>query len=209
MNRIHYALPTIALFLMLINAQAQIIFAANGKGMQNAGNSNEEKTRPASDTRNILVVYFSHSGNTRVIANYIHNIAGGDIFEIQSVKPYPIDYDECVKQASQELKSGIKPALKTKVKNIEQYDVVFIGYPNWWGTFPAPVKTFLSEYNLAGKTIAPFCTNEGSGLGQSVADISKLCPKSILLDGLAVRGSTVKTAQNKVSEWLKKIKILK
>ena len=159
--------------------------------------------------KKILVAYFSHSGNTREIANQIHKSVGGDIFEIQSVKPYPDDYDAVVKQARQELDSGYKPALKTKVENIKSYDLVFIGYPNWCSTFPAPVKTFLSEYDFSGKTIVPFCTHEGSGLGRSVTDISKLCPKSTLLDGFAIRGSDVKTAQNKVSEWLRKIKITK
>ena len=160
-------------------------------------------------TNKILVAYFSHSGNTREIANQIHKIVGGDIFEIQAVKPYPNDYDAVVKQARQELDSGYKPALKTKIENIKSYDLVFIGYPNWWGTFPAPVKTFLSEYDFSGKTIVPFCTHEGSGLGRSVTDISKLCPKSTLLDGVAIRGRDVKTAQNEVSEWLRKIKITK
>ena len=160
-------------------------------------------------TKKILVAYFSHSGNTREIANQIHKSVGGDIFEIQSVKPYPHDYDAVVEQAKQELESGYKPALKTKIENIKSYDLVFIGYPIWWGTVPAPVRTFLSEYDFSGKTIVPFCTHEGSGLGRSVTDISKLCPKSTLLDGVAIRGRDVKTAQNKVSEWLQKIKITK
>jgi flavodoxin len=160
-------------------------------------------------TKKILVAYFSHSGNTREIANQIHKSVGGDIFEIQAVKPYPHDYDAVVQQARQELDSGYKPELKTKVKNIKSYDLVFIGYPVWWGTFPAPVKTFLSEYDFSGKTIAPFCTHEGSGLGRSATDISKLCTKSTVLDGVAIRGRDVKTAQNKVSEWLRKIKITK
>ena len=160
-------------------------------------------------SKKILVAYFSHSGNTREIANQIHKIVGGDIFEIQSVKKYPDDYDAVVEQARQELDSGYKPALKTKMENIKAYDLVFIGYPVWWGTFPAPVKTFLSEYDFSGKTIAPFCTHEGSSLGRSAADISKLCPKSALLNGVAIRGSVVKTAQNKVSEWLREIKITK
>ena len=155
----------------------------------------------------ILVAYFSHSGNTREIANQIHKSVGGDIFEIQSVKKYPDDYDAVVEQARQELDSGYKPALKTKMENIKPYDLVFIGYPIWWGTFPAPVKTFLSEYDFSGKTIAPFCTHEGSGLGRSATDISKLCPKSALLNGAAIRGRDVKTARNKVSEWLREIKI--
>ena len=162
---------------------------------------------PLSGTKKILVVYFSHSGNTREIANQIHKSVGGDIFEIQAVKPYPDDYDAAVQQARQELDSGYKPALKIKFEDIKSYDLVFIGYPIWWGTFSAPVKTFLSEYDFSGKTILPFCTHEGSGLGRSVTDIAKLCPKSTLLDGIAISGRDVKTAQNKVSEWLQKIKI--
>jgi flavodoxin len=156
--------------------------------------------------KNILVAYFSYSGNTREIADQIHKSVSGDIFEIQSVKPYPDDYDAVVKQARQELKSGEKPALKTKVVNIKPYDLVFIGYPNWCGTIPAPVRVFLSEYDFSGKTIAPFCTHEGSGLGRSAMDISKFCPKSTLLEGVAIRGRDVKTAQNEVVEWLRKIK---
>jgi flavodoxin len=156
-------------------------------------------------TKKILVAYFSHSGNTREIANQIHKTVGGDIFEIQSVKPYPHDYDAVVQQARQELDSGYKPALKTKVENINSYDLVFIGYPIWWSTVPAPVKTFLSEYDFSGKTIAPFCTHEGSGLGRSAMDISKLCPKPTVMDGVAIRGRDVKTARNKVSEWLRKL----
>ena len=160
-------------------------------------------------TKKILVAYFSHSGNTREIANQIHKSAGGDIFEIQSVKPYPHDYDAVVEQARQELDSDFKPALKTKMENIKPYDLVFIGYPVWCSTVPAPVRTFLSEYDFSGKTIVPFCTHEGSGLGRSVTNISKLCPKSTLLDGVAIWGSDVKTAQSKVVEWLQKIKITK
>jgi flavodoxin len=160
-------------------------------------------------TKKILVAYFSHSGNTREIADQIHKSAGGDIFEIQSVKPYPHDYDAVVEQARQELDSDFKPALKTKMENIKPYDLVFIGYPVWCSTVPAPVRTFLSEYDFSGKTIVPFCTHEGSGLGRSVTNISKLCPKSTLLDGVAIWGSDVKTAQSKVVEWLQKIKITK
>ena len=102
--------------------------------------------------RKILVAYFSRSGNTREIASQIHKNVGGDIFEVQAVKPYPSDYNALVKQARQELESGYKPALKTKIENIKSYDLVFIGYPIWWSTFPAPVKTFLSENDLSGKT---------------------------------------------------------
>ncbi len=150
----------------------------------------------------ILVAYFSHSGNTRELAEQIHERTGGDVFEIAPVNRYPADYDAVVAQAGRELKAGFKPALKTKVENVGAYDVIFLGYPNWWGTVPRPIVTFLSEHDLSGKTIAPFCTHEGSGLGRSAAELAKLCPRSTVVDGLAIRGSDVKNAQNRVSAWL-------
>ncbi|MGQ9515319.1 MAG: flavodoxin [Thermoproteota archaeon] len=155
--------------------------------------------------RHILVAYFSHSGNTRVIANQIHDGVGGDIFEIVAKDPYPSDYDEVVKQARKELKEQYRPKLKTKVDNMEAYDVVFVGYPNWCSTIPMPVATFLSEYDFSGKTIIPFCTHGGSRLGRSVSDIKELCPHSTILDGLPVRDRDVKSAQSEVSEWLREL----
>jgi flavodoxin len=152
---------------------------------------------------NVLVAYFSHSGNTRVIADQIRQIVGGDIFEIQSEHTYPDSYNAVVKQAKQELESGFKPKLKTKVENM-----AFVGYPNWWSTIPRPVFTFLSDYELSNKKIIPFCTHEGSALGRSVEDIRKLCTKSTVLSGLEVRGREVKNAQNKVSKWLRENKVI-
>ena len=152
-----------------------------------------------------LSAYFSHSGNTREIAHLIHEYVGGDVFEIVSVDPYPSDYDEVVEQARKELKKDYRPGLKTKVENMDSYDVVFVGYPNWWGTIPMPVATFLSEYDFSGKTLVPFCTHEGSALGRSVADIKGLCPQSTILEGLPIRGSDVKNAKNKVSGWLREL----
>lgn len=158
-------------------------------------------------TNRILVAYFSHRGHTREIADHIHKSMGGDIFEIQAVKPYPHDCHALVLQAWQELDSGYKPALKTKIMNIESYDLVFIGYPNWWNTVPAPVRIFLLASDFSGKAIAPFCTHDGRGLGRSVTDISKLCPKSTVLDGVAIfKGGDVKAAKDQTSEWLGKIK---
>jgi flavodoxin len=156
-----------------------------------------------------LSAYFSHSGNTRVIAHLIHENIGGDIFEIVAVDPYPSDYDAVVEKARKELREEYRPKLKTKVESMESYNVVFVGYPIWWGTIPMPVATFLSEYDFSGKTIIPFCTHEGSSLGRSVTDIKELCPQSTILEGLAVRGRDVKNAQNEVSEWLRNIKIIK
>ncbi len=111
----------------------------------------------------------------------------------------------CVEQARRNLKEDYRPELETRVENMESYNVVFIGNPNWWGTIPMPVAAFLSEYDFSGKTIAPFCTHEGSRLGRTVTDITRLCPQSTILDGLAVRGRDVKNAQNEVSEWLREL----
>ena len=155
--------------------------------------------------KKVLIIYYSRSGNTREIANQIHERVGGDIIELQTVEPYPDEYEEVTKQAKQELNSGFKPALKTKVEKIGSYDVIFVGSPNWWGTIAAPVKTFLSEYDLSGKTIVPFITHGGSGLGRSVTDIATLCPNSTILDGLAVWGKNAKTAQNDVSAWVRRL----
>jgi len=161
------------------------------------------------DRKKVLIVYYSRTGNTREIANHIHERAGGDMTELQAAEPYPDDYEAVKQRAMQELNSDIKPALKTKVENIRSYDVIFVGSPIWWGTIAAPVKTFLSEYDLSGKTIMPFITHAGSGLGQSVTDISNLCPKSDISDSIAVWGRDAKTAQNQIAEWLRKIKITK
>ena len=158
---------------------------------------------------NILVTYFSHSGNTREIANQIKEKLDCDIFEIKTEKPYPIGYNECVKQAKQEHDEGYKPKLKTKVDNINQYNIIFIGYPMWWYTIPMPVATFLTEYDFSGKTIIPFCTHGGGGLSNSVDDIKKFCPQSIVEKALVIKGSDVKNAQKEVSEWLHKFDIIK
>jgi len=152
-----------------------------------------------------LSAYFSHSGNTRVIANQVHESVGGDIVELVSMDSYPTDYNAVVERARKELDEEYLPTLKTMIRNMESYKVVFVGYPNWWGTVPRPVATFLTEYDLSGKTIAPFCTHEGSGLGRSVADIRKMCPQSTVLEGLAIRGGEVKHAKDSVAGWLREI----
>ena len=156
----------------------------------------------------ILIAYFSHSGNTQVIANQIHESVGGDVFRIATVDPYPKDYDTVVDVAKREQKNGSRPKLSNHVSNMESYDVVFVGYPNWWSTMPMAVFSFLEQYDFSGKKIAPFCTHEGSALGRSVQDIRKLCPQSVILDGLAIRGGNVAAAKKDVRAWLKNILIL-
>jgi len=180
----------------------------NTVGSDNNSNIQGQQSSATGKKENkILVAYFSRTGNTEVIANLIHESVGGDIFKIVTVDPYPTDYNACVEQARKELESNYRPKLATRVENMESYDVIFLGYPNWCGTMPMAVFTFLEEYNFSGKTIIPFCTHEGSGLGNSVRDIARLCPNSTLLDGLAIRGSNVRSAQTQkdVADWLRKI----
>jgi flavodoxin len=153
--------------------------------------------------KKILVAYFSHSGNTKCLAELIHKNIGSDIFEIKTVESYPAEYDAVVEVAKKEHDSGFRPKLATKVKDVSSYDVVFIGYPMWWYTTPMAVFTFLETYDLSGKTVIPFCTHEGSGLNGSLKDIKALCPKSKVLEGLAIRGSSANSAQNEVSAWIK------
>ena len=127
------------------------------------------------ENKNILVVYYSHSGNTESIANAIHKKVGGDIFEIELVEPYTDNYNDLVEQAKEDLKNGNLPALKDNVKDIEKYDIIFIGSPNWWGTIALPVMSFLKENNLSGKKIIPFITNGGGGKQNTIKDLIKLC----------------------------------
>ena len=105
--------------------------------------------------------------------------------------------------AMQELQSRERPALTGQVENMEQYDTIILGYPNWWGTMPMCVFTFLEAYDLTGKKILPFCTHEGSGLGHSVDDIRKVCPGTEVKDGLAIRGSAAASSDRQIKEWLK------
>jgi len=163
-----------------------------------------------------LVAYFSRPGNnyvggtivnlpvgnTEVIATMIREMTGGDLFRITPVKPYPDDYTKTTEVAKEELRTKFRPKLARSVESMDSYERVFLGYPNWWGTMPMPLFSFLEEYDLSGKTIAPFCTHEGSGLGHSVADIRKACPRSTVLEGLAIRGGDVNNARDTVSGWL-------
>ncbi|MFT3753781.1 MAG: flavodoxin [Paludibacter sp.] len=166
----------------------------------------------------ILIAYYSRKGqnyfggrildlkvgNTEVIANKIQALTGGDLFEIQTIKPYPEDYDETTRVAQNELRSNARPELTEYVENINTYDVIYLGFPNWWGTFPMGVFTFLETYDFSGKTIIPFCTHEGSGMGHSERDIQKLCPHSKVQPGIAIRGSNVNSAGKQVESWLNK-----
>lgn len=149
-----------------------------------------------------LVVYFSHSGNTRSLAKQIAEAAGADIFEVVPVKAYPEEYGAVVEQAKREIEAGYRPAIKSRPENLDQYDVIFVGSPCWWATVAPPVATLLAASDMKGKTILPFMTHEGSRMGRSIEDIRKLCPGAKVAEGLAVRGSAVDKSAPEVRKWL-------
>ncbi|MBE6355134.1 flavodoxin [Treponema sp.] len=163
-----------------------------------------------------LVAYFSHTGenyfggtirniskgNTEVVAEFVQKACGGDLFEIKTVKEYPVNYKECCDVAQAEGRAGERPELKGSLPDIAGYDRIILGYPCWWGTMPQAVFTFLESGDFSGKTIFPFCTHEGSGMGRSESDIKKLCPGSTVVKGLAVKGSSCGSAENSVKAWL-------
>ena len=130
-------------------------------------------------------------GNTEVIAKMIQDIIGGDLFHIKTVQSYPEDYNETIEVAKKELNNDSRPALSNDLSNIDSYEVVFLGYSNWWGTIPMAICTFLESFDFEGKKIIPFCTHEGSGLGNSVEAIKKLCKRSIVNHSTAFYGRNV------------------
>jgi len=154
---------------------------------------------------NILIAYYSRSGNTRKLAQLIHQKVDGTLHEIQPEVPYPASYNSTVEQAKKEIQAGFRPPLKTRIEHIEAYDTIFIGSPNWWSTIAPPIATFLEENNLAGKTIIPFCTHGGGGKGRIEKDIAKLCPQSTVMPALAIYGSGGRDVESQVSAWLESL----
>ncbi len=149
-----------------------------------------------------LVAYFSWSGNTENVANSIAAQTGADIFKIVPAEPYVDDYDELLDIATKEKQDGARPEIVDTIENFEQYDVVYVGYPNWWSDMPMILYTFFDSYDFSGKTIAPFCTSGGSGLSGTVNSIKELEPEAEVLDGLHIGGSASSDPDSAVKEWL-------
>lgn len=162
----------------------------------------DTQTPRASVTKKPLVVYFSRSGNTRKIAEAIHKKVGGDIIEIETVEAYPEDYNATTKLAKQEQEQRARPAIKTKIPNLEEYGVIFLGYPNWWSSMPMPVFTFIEQGKLDGATIAPFMTHGGGGAGHSVDDLRKAVPHSKVLKPLVISGKAAANATADIITWI-------
>ena len=152
--------------------------------------------------KKVLVTYFSHSGNTKVVAEKISSVLNGDLFEIKTLDTYPVKYNLVVDQAKKEFLAQYRPKLQNHVENLNNYDVIVIGYPMWWYTCPMAIFSFLEEYDFSGKVILPFCTHEGSALSSSIEDIKKIVPTAIVKEGLAIRGSKVSESDQLISTWL-------
>lgn len=179
--------------------------------------SSETETDETNDTK-ILIAYFSREdenygvgyiekGNTQIIAEMIAEETGGTLFEIERTTPYPSAYDDCTDEAKREQNENARPDLTATVDDFSSYDVIYLGYPIWWGDMPMAVYTFLESYDFSDKTVIPFCTHAGSGLSGTVNNIKEELPDATVLDGLAIRGSDAQnnhdTARNAVSAWIK------
>ncbi len=179
--------------------------------------SEEMRTENTSEVTNILVAYFSRAdenynvgtvevGNTQIVAEYIAGQVGADSFHIETVTPYPADYDECCDVAKQELADNARPEISGSVENMDNYDIVFLGYPIWWGDMPMAVYTFMESYDFSDKVVIPFNTHEGSGESGTYSAISSALPNAQVLDGISIQGKTAQEfnsdTEQAVRSWL-------
>ena len=169
----------------------------------------------------VLIVYLSRTNNTKAMAEIIHGQVGGTMVALELEKPYPEDYRATVDQVAKENETGYLPPLKTKVDSMGKYRVVFVGFPTWGMQLPPPMKSFLKQYDLSGKTIVPFNTNAGYGVGSSFKTVKALCPSSTVLEGFSTKGGVerdgiyfvmegekAKEAETEVKRWLQRIEVL-
>ncbi len=175
----------------------------------------------ASDKEEILIVYLTRTENTKAVADIIHDAVGGDLIELKLETPYPKDYDAIVAQVDEENETGFLPPLKTEIENIEDYEMIFLGFPTWDMQMPPPMKSFLNTYDLSGKTVIPFNTHGGYGVGSGFQTVKALCPDSKILEGFSVRGGLERDGiylaiegkrreevRAQVRTWLQSIQIL-
>lgn len=164
-----------------------------------------------------IIIYFSRAdenyfggqyryvevGNTEIVANMIQRATEADLFKIEPMTPYSSDYNTCIEEAKADLRAKARPEIESYPENLDEYDTIYLGYPNYWGTAPMHVFTLLEKYNWEGKKLHLFCTHEGSGMGHSEIDIKKACPGATIVDSLPLYGSSVKTMENVVKGWAK------
>lgn len=211
-------LSLVMLFTSLCTSSACAGNTGKASGQQQTDSGADRMTSAVSQTdaakadKKVLVAFFSHTGenynvgyiekgNTHIVAEMIAGETGGELFEIKTVKPYPKEYRPCTDVAKQEKDSNARPELQSDIQ-VEDFDVIFIGYPNWWGDMPMAVYTFVEKHDWQGKTVIPFCTHEGSGMGHSERDVKTACPGATVARGLAVCGSSVYYAEDAVKSWI-------
>lgn len=174
------------------------------------------------DPAKVLIVYLSRTNNTKAIAQIIQRNVSGTLFPLELEKPYPENYQQTVQQVVKENETNFLPPLKTKIDSIENYDIIFLGFPTWDMQMPPPMKSFLHQYDLNGKIIVPFNTNAGYGVGSGFQTVKELCPNSKVLEGFEIKGGVerdgkyfvikderAKEAETEVKKWLQKIKLIK
>lgn len=177
--------------------------------------------QPPTAERKVLIVYLSRTNNTKAIAEIIQQKVGGTLVPLEPATPYPADYAAIVQQVARENETGYLPPLKTKIDDVDQYDVVFLGFPTWGMRLPPPIKTFLRQYDLKGKTVIPFNTNAGYGEGSSFQTVRALCRQCTVLEGfvttggverdgqyLVIQGARAEAARRDVENWLRKINVM-
>ena len=146
-------------------------------------------------------------GNTEKAARMLADLTGGELYKIEQAQPYSDDYQTCIAQAKADLQKKARPEVLDLPDDLDAYDEIYLGYPNYWGTMPMAVYTFLENYDFTGKTIHPFCTHEGSGLSHTVQDIQNAAPGAVVTKGLAIHGSAVDSAKTVLEKWVKEIKV--
>ncbi len=187
------------------NAESNILIAYFTYG-ENAELPNDVD---ASATASIQIFNGEVTGNTGVMAHMIAEASGGELFSIRTAEPYPDNYNDTIDVGENEKNNGIRPELATHIENLDQYDTIFVGFPNWWYGMPMVMYSFFDEYDFSGKTVIPFCTSGGSAFSDAIEEIKDMEPDADVLDGLHIRGSSVTDAENRVNEWVAELGLSK
>lgn len=202
--------------------------AEKSSDINSSSNAVTEAVQNNTDNENILIAYFSVPenvdtdgidansgasivvknkdvlGNMQYMAMTIQEAIGGELFRIETKEKYPLEHETLVNQAKEEQNEEVRPELATHIENVEQYDIIFLGYPNWWGDMPQPLYTFLKEYDFSGKTIIPFNSHGGSGFSNTIEEIKKLQPNATVKDdGLSISRNDVADSEQEITDWAK------
>ena len=202
--------------------------AEKSSDINSSSNAVTEAVQNNTDNENILIAYFSVPenvdtdgidansgasivvknkdvlGNMQYMAMTIQEAIGGELFRIETKEKYPLEHETLVNQAKEEQNEEVRPELATHIENVEQYDIIFLGYPNWWGDMPQPLYTFLEEYDFSGKTIIPFNSHGGGGFSNTIEEIKKLQPNATVKDdGLSISRNDVADSEQEITDWAK------